>query len=180
MGAISNGLELLNMAQRGSSPELELISDSIQNATTRLRFFRITFGAVSEDQGMSRAEILSVLKEMDKLQKQSIRWDSQAEFSRRRVKLIFLLIMCLETALPWGGEIRIEDCDGGVHLTGLSERLKIDDELWSALWRGHSQVPITSARVHFAIAMAEIAAQAARLSVTQDHAALRLSLRFAV
>lgn len=179
MGAIGNGLELLNMTQGKPGPEMDLIAESIENATTRLRFYRITFGAVSEDQSMSQAEILSVLGALDKLQKQSIIWTSQTELSRRKVKLAFLLIMCLETALPWGGEIRVEDCEGGLAFVGLSERLKIDDDLWAALASGCAEVPVTSARIHFALAMAEIAAQGATLDIVQDRSALRLSLRFA-
>lgn len=176
MGAIGNGLELLNMTQGSTGPEMDLIAESIENATTQLRFFRITFGAVSDDQAMGQAEILSVLGALDKVQKQSIIWNSHAEMSRRRVKLAFLLIMCLETALPWGGEIRIEDCAEGVCLLGVSERLKIDEDLWTALAQGHSDMPITSARIHFALAMAEVAAQQVKLSISQDRSALRLVL----
>jgi len=178
MGAIGNGLELLNMGQIHHGPEMDLIAESIQSAMTRLRFYRITFGAVSDEQGMSQAEINSVITAIDKLQKQSISWNSRVELSRRRVKLAFLLIMCLETALPWGGEIRIEDCEGGLTLVGVSERLKIEDELWSALALGHSDAPITSARIHFALAISEIAAQHCRLSIVHDRSALRLSLQF--
>ncbi|MCC5967714.1 MAG: histidine phosphotransferase [Natronohydrobacter sp.] len=178
MGAIGNGLELLNMAQGSHGPELDLIAESIQSATTRLRFYRITFGTVAADQGMSRAEILSVLAALEKLQKQSIHWNSQAELSRIKVKLAFLLIMCLETALPWGGEIRIEDCDGGLSLVGISERLKIDDDLWTALAQGHSDAVITSARIHFALAMTEITKQGVSLSIMQDRSAMHLSVRF--
>jgi histidine phosphotransferase ChpT len=50
IGAINNGLELLNMS--GASPigpEMQLICDSVKSASARIRFFRIAFGAASDD-----------------------------------------------------------------------------------------------------------------------------------
>lgn len=41
IGAINNGLELLNMAGTGAAPgpELELIGQSVESASARIRFF---------------------------------------------------------------------------------------------------------------------------------------------
>jgi histidine phosphotransferase ChpT len=50
IGAINNGLELLNMS--GASPvgpEMQLICDNVKSASARIRFFRIAFGAASDD-----------------------------------------------------------------------------------------------------------------------------------
>jgi histidine phosphotransferase ChpT len=45
IGAIGNGMELmaLSSGQEQSSPELDLISQSVENANARIRFFRIGF-----------------------------------------------------------------------------------------------------------------------------------------
>lgn len=40
IGAINNGLELLGMSDTPEGPELELISESVGNASARIRFFR--------------------------------------------------------------------------------------------------------------------------------------------
>ena len=178
MGAISNGLELLAMAENGKGPELDLIAQSIQSATTRLRFFRLAFGPVSADQKMARAEICSVLQALEQVNRHSYTWACTRDLSRRDVKLVFLLIMCLESALPWGGEIRITDNADGVELLGLSERIKIDDELWSALASGTETGTMTSARVQFALATCEIMARNTRVAVTENSGALRIALHF--
>ncbi|MEO1362985.1 MAG: hypothetical protein AAFU86_04320 [Pseudomonadota bacterium] len=60
IGAINNGLELLNMAGASDGPEMELISESVENASARIRFFRMAYGAAS-DQPVGRAEVVSIL-----------------------------------------------------------------------------------------------------------------------
>lgn len=178
MGAISNGLELLELAQNPHGPELALISQSIDSATARLRFYRIAFGTVYPEQMISRAEVLSVLTAVGQHQKQSFVWDSTATLSRRQVKLVFLLIMCLETALPWGGSIRIRDTEGGLELAAASERMKIEDVLWTPLAQHRPAESISASKIQFAVVVAELAAQNAAISVMEEPCVLRLSVTF--
>ena len=63
IGAIGNGVELLQMAPRDSAAELDLITDSVDNAAARIRFFRVAFGAAG-DQMMGRAEVISILSDL--------------------------------------------------------------------------------------------------------------------
>ena len=42
IGAIGNGVELIGLTENTSSPELALISESVDNANARIRFFRVT------------------------------------------------------------------------------------------------------------------------------------------
>ena len=44
-------------------PEMQLICDSIKRASARIRFFRIAFGAASDDP-VVRNEVTSILTEM--------------------------------------------------------------------------------------------------------------------
>ena len=64
IGAIGNGVEILTMsASVGSSPELDLIADSVHHTNARIRFFRIAYGAASMDNVIGRQEVISVLPE---------------------------------------------------------------------------------------------------------------------
>jgi histidine phosphotransferase ChpT len=45
LGAIGNGVELLAMSGTAPGPEMDLISQSVENANARIRFFRVAFGA---------------------------------------------------------------------------------------------------------------------------------------
>lgn len=179
MGAIGNGLELLELSQTTSGPELELISQSIASATARLRFYRIAFGTVSAEQMISRGEILSVLSELGKHQKQNFYWENSADLLRRQVKLTFLLIMCLEAALPWGGDIHVRDVPLGLELLASSERVKIDDGLWAAVAERRPCESMSSAKIQFAAAIAELIGQSAGITVQEEQSGLRLTVAFA-
>ena len=49
------------------------------------------------------------------------------------MKLAFLLIQCLECALPYGGVIRVDHMDGKWLLHGKAERMKIEPPVWEML-----------------------------------------------
>ena len=64
LGAIGNGVELLEMSSAGASPEMALISESVASANARIRFFRIAFGAAGSGGSVAAAEIRSILAAM--------------------------------------------------------------------------------------------------------------------
>jgi len=61
LGAIGNGIELLGLAGTTSGEEMALVTDSVENATAKLKFLRLAFGDASMDQVVSRKEILTTL-----------------------------------------------------------------------------------------------------------------------
>jgi hypothetical protein len=108
IGAIGNGVELLTM-ESGSAvrPELALISASVANANARIRLFRIAFGAATGDQRIARNEVLSILTDLGHAGRITYAWTSHGDLSRREVRLVFLLVLCLETVLPYGGRVEV-------------------------------------------------------------------------
>lgn len=107
VGAIGNGVELMTMEAGVMTPELALISESAAHAQARIRFFRISFGAASPDQRIARSEVLSVLADLSRGGRITFGWTSEADLARQEVRLVFLLLQCVETALAYGGEVRI-------------------------------------------------------------------------
>jgi len=159
MGAIGNGVELMQLVTSTPSPELSLIAESTDSATARLRFYRIAFGIVSAGQLISHPEVLSVLNALQAHQKHRVIWNCQTNLTRQQIKLMFLLLMCMETAIPWGGDIEINSVQTGVQLVARSDRLRIDDRLWAALHAGGLVEDLTSATIQFALAGTEIVTQ---------------------
>ena len=53
LGAIGNGVELLSLSGVRAESELSLIARSVESANTKIRFFRIAFGATTADQLVS-------------------------------------------------------------------------------------------------------------------------------
>ncbi|MGR3759460.1 histidine phosphotransferase family protein [Roseobacteraceae bacterium NS-SX3] len=150
VGAINNGLELLGMSGAMAGPELELISDSVANANARIRFFRIAFGSASA-QDLGRAEIVSVLDDIGKGGRMKYQWAPLEGTRRDETRLAFLAALCLETALPYGGTIKVFCADGKWTVTGEGAKLNVDDDLWARISGGTSNAQVTPALVQFAM-----------------------------
>ena len=176
IGAISNGVELLMMDGKSSSPELSLIVDSVANATARIRFFRVAFGAPgASEHRIARAEVVNILGDLTRGARLSMDWQSPTDLSRREVKLAFLAILCLESAMPHGGTLLIERGESRWTLRGDAARLRIDPDLWELLSNPSAHVDIGPAQVHFALLRDEIVRQHRRLSVEVSETVVRLS-----
>jgi len=152
LGAIGNGIELLLMSGLSGAPEIALISESVENANARVRFFRIAFGAASDGQMTGRAEIVSILDGITKGGRLTIDWMPTGDCLRSEVKLVFLVLQCFETAMPFGGTVTVKTTDNGWAIKGRAERLKPDQSLWSAFDGDNPGDALNSSTVHFALA----------------------------
>ncbi|MDJ1008677.1 MAG: histidine phosphotransferase family protein [Paracoccaceae bacterium] len=151
LGAIGNGVELLSMSPQGSSPEIALIAESVENANARIRYFRVAFGAAGSEASLGRAEVADILKDLTKGGRIGIEWDAAGTLNRVDVKLAFLLILCLETAMPWGGQIHVGSDAGRWFIGATAQKLKIDAGLWELMANPGADVEITAAQVQFAL-----------------------------
>src|SRR5690606_31609175 len=79
-------------------------------------------------------------------------WQIDGDSARREVKLAFLLLLCLETAMAWGGRIVVQREGDAWTLQGTAERLSFGENLWTLLSQPEAPVDLTSAQVHFALA----------------------------
>ncbi len=176
IGAIGNGIELLMMDGGGRSPELALIVDAVANANARIRFFRVAFGASgSSEQRIGRAEVTGILTDLTRGGRLSIDWQTPADLSRREVKLAFLSIQCLETAMPQGGIVRAEKGDTRWTVRGEAGRLKVEPDLWEMLSNPAARIDLSPGQVHFALLREELARQHRRLTVDIRDGEVRMS-----
>ncbi|MEM8632166.1 MAG: histidine phosphotransferase family protein [Pseudomonadota bacterium] len=153
LGAIANGVELLEMSGAMSSPEMTLIAESVSHANARVRYFRIAFGAAESGQAVGFSEVQSVLSDMTRGARLKFQWRAVGEQPRQAVKLSFLLLMCFESAYPFGGTIDVTEAGGSWRITGIAEKAKIDAEHWTLLEAADPDLSaISAARVHFALA----------------------------
>ena len=151
LGAIGNGVELLEMGGVGDSPEMELISESVSNANARVKFFRLAFGTSSDEATVGRSEITQLLASSARGGRLSYYWAVEGPQLRREVRAVFLLLMCFETAMPQGGDIHIARTGDRWELTSEADRIRIDSELWDSLTEGGRQGSFTPAQVQFAL-----------------------------
>lgn len=175
VGAINNGLELLGMANALEGPELELISDSVNNANARIRFFRVAFGAAGE-QDLGRAEVSSVLEDVSKGGRIKYSWDTAEPAARRDVRIAFLCGLCMESALPYGGTVEISREDSSWFVRAQGRKLNPDPQVWSVFETNDVPAEITPALVQFAL-LPQLAQEAGR-KITFEQDDTQLMLRF--
>ncbi|OWY05203.1 histidine phosphotransferase [Thioclava sp. NG1] len=166
IGAIGNGVELLTMTSEAPGPEVELISQSVAAANARVKFFRLAFGRAGPDQQLSEAEITGLLGEVSAQSRVEYDWRAPGETPRAEVKLALLAMLCLETALPFGGDIRAMPCGDGWMITARAEKARPDRAAFAAL--DGEPLDLTPTRVQFALLPREAARQGRRLDWSVD------------
>ncbi|MEX0366851.1 MAG: histidine phosphotransferase family protein [Ruegeria sp.] len=175
IGAITNGLELLDMAGGVQGPEMELISDSVDNAGARIRFFRIAYGA-SGEQSLGRSEVAGLLGDLSRTGRVKTHWGPVDAKPRSEIKLAFLALQCCETAMPFGGTVEVACDEGRWSVTGTADKLNIDPDLWQGLSKPGSGAAITPALVQFML-LPDVAAEMNR-RVRVETTATQLTIRF--
>ncbi len=175
LGAIGNGVELLAMTSAGSGPEVALITESVANANARIRFFRLAFGSAQGGGVVPLTEVRSILADMTRGGRTAIDWQIAGDLPRARVKLAFLALQCLETALPWGGQITVRDSGTGWRAEARAERLLVDDALWANLAAHRPDPGIAPAQVQFALLPVDAAHQGGRVGYDRGEKTLAIS-----
>jgi len=150
IGAINNGIELIEMSVPSLGPEMALISESVTNASARIRFFRIAFGAAGV-QLLGRPEVTSILKDVYAGSRLSVAWGPLEPQERRMIRLTFLALMCMETGMPYGGRIEVARRGDAIVVTGYADKFKIDNELWGALDTSAPANDLRPAHVQFGL-----------------------------
>lgn len=109
VGAINNGLELL---EEGGADEdaMRLIKTSARNASARLQFARIAFGAAgSAGMQIDTGDAESVATAFLANEKPELEWrGTRALLPKNKVKLLLNLILIANAAIPRGGKITVE------------------------------------------------------------------------
>ena len=150
VGAIGNGVELIGMGG-STGPELELISDSVGNANARIRYFRVAFGLASPEQMVGVREIRAILSDLAIGGRVSYEWDVERDVPRQELRAVFLALMCLESALPYGGFLSISKVEGRWQMSAEGRKIAVEENLWADLTRVHRTVEITPGRVQFGL-----------------------------
>ena len=152
IGAIGNGVELLQMAGVGNSAELSLISESVENANGRIRLFRVAFGAAAPGQTIARREVEGILAPMGTSRGIGFHWPLETDILRDEARLVFLLLLCCESAMPRGGRVTVETGSETIKITCEAERLRIEHDAWQLLEEPMTALPAPS-DIHFPLSL---------------------------
>jgi len=176
LGAIGNGLELMELAGHKAGPEVALIAQSVAAAKARLQFLRVAFGAAAPAHRMGGADVATIVAEHFAGGRTRLDWPALSELGRDEAKLAFLALMCLETALPFGGRIAVWHSAEGWRMEGRATRLRQLGALWDVAAGTAAPAGIGAPLVQFAL-LPEAARQVRRqVIVTQDTGKITLEV----
>ncbi|MGJ8605273.1 MAG: histidine phosphotransferase family protein [Marivita sp.] len=134
IGAISNGLELVGMGGASpGGPEMSLIQQSCDNATSLIRFFRIAFGSYCDTPMISDREARQTVTDHYAGTRITADWQIDGDVPRNVVQLGYLSALCLEAALPLGGQLIIDQHGHDIVATARADTLRTDAAVWGLL-----------------------------------------------
>ncbi|GEO16080.1 histidine phosphotransferase ChpT [Microvirga aerophila] len=183
VGAIVNGLEVLEDDSDSSMREfaLDLIQKSAKQASARLQFARLAFGAAgSAGASIDLGDAEQVARGLFQDDKISFSWSApRLLFPKNRVKLLLNLIMIAITAIPRGGSISAnvsgdaEKCEFIIKSKGLNARIPAHSE---ALLAGDSESGTVDAhgiQVYYAGMVARASDMTIAFSIDGDEVTIR-------
>ncbi len=183
VGAIVNGLEVLEDDNDASMREfaLELIQKSAKQASARLQFARLAFGAAgSAGAAIDLGDAEQVARGLFQDDKISFAWSApRLLFPKNRVKLLLNLIMIAITAIPRGGSISVsvsgdaDRCEFIIASKGLNARIPAHSE---ALLAGDSESGTVDAhgiQIYYAGLIARASGMTVAFSIDGDEVTIR-------
>lgn len=178
LGAIRNGLELLEMsAPEGEAPaELQLISDSLETALARLRYFRLAFGPADARSRQPFAEAIQATDAMF-AGRFTVTWETRGlDMLRPVARLIYLAILCLEKSLPVGGCVRIAVADDATAELTVEGRRTAPPAAWTHVTEGDPIDELRADCVQFALLRRALVETGQRLTATFTETGAELHL----
>lgn len=175
VGAIANGVELLELTGKADGPELALINESVENARRRIKTFRIAFGGAAPGQTVSAAEIRELTSPGPDGRRLEVDWPVTADLPRYDAKAVFLALMCLESALPRGGQVTVRPAPHGWQVTAAAERMRVEPAHWHILEGGPLPADLTSNAVHFALFAREMARRGQEIGLSRSETTISLA-----
>lgn len=109
VGAIGNGVELLNEIQPEAGDELQLIGQSAQTASATLQFYRLAFGAASAGEPYALAKCQKIIAGKFHRERAMLDWPPQTgDITRASARLLANLMLIALSTLPRGGSVKVK------------------------------------------------------------------------
>jgi histidine phosphotransferase ChpT len=182
VGAINNGLELL---EEGGSDEdaMRLIKASAANASARLQFARISFGAAgSAGMMIDTGDAESVATAFFKNEKPDLEWrGARWLLPKNKVKLLLNLLLIANGCIPRGGRIGVElsgtDAAPVLTLTAAGPMLRVPPKFLELHGGGRPEEPIDahSVQPYYTLLLAREAGMTIGIRASADEIVLTAS-----
>ncbi|WCK01627.1 histidine phosphotransferase ChpT [Agrobacterium tumefaciens] len=175
VGAINNGLELLD--EGGTDDDaLDLIRTSALNASVRLKFARLAFGASgSAGASIDTGEAEKAAQDFAAAEKKAeVSWNGpRAIVPKNRVKLLLNLFLVAYGAIPRGGNVDVllenPDGDARFEITVKGRMMRVPAK-FAEIYEGRLEeaVDAHSVQPYYTLLLAEEASMAVEYKVHED------------
>jgi histidine phosphotransferase ChpT len=177
MGAIGNGLELMQMSGGRTGAEVNLISESLDNALAKLKFFRVAFGP-ADPQARQSFEEAAQITDAAFQGRFTVTWQAEGkDMPRPMARMLYLAILCLEKSLPMGGELRINSAEDAARMSVEGRRTSPPELLWAHVRDGRPVPDLRSDGVQFALLRRALDGAQAAFDVRFTESGATLDLR---
>jgi histidine phosphotransferase ChpT len=134
VGAVNNGVELLDEAGVGDGEALDLIAGSAETAAARLRLYRLALGAAGGQAGVAPADGRAALEGWFRSGTVRLEWSVDLSAPPAGlVKVILLTALLAEESLPRGGVVRVQGDDRGVSVSAIGTGAALRPEMLEVL-----------------------------------------------
>lgn len=177
VGAIVNGLEVLDDARNADDREfaLDLIRKSARNASARLQFCRLAFGAAgSAGAQIDTGDAENMTRGFLEDEKTKVAWNLARTLQpKNRVKLLLNMLIIAQQTIPRGGTLTVDAQGSGdasgfrIRAAGLNARLpqNIADQLAG---RHHGAIDAHAVQPYYTRLLAHASGLSASLSMDGD------------
>ena len=107
IGAINNGLELIEIKGDQVGSEMRLIEQSCAAASARIQFFRIAYGAALDGQIISNRETVQIINGAIQSNRLAVLWRPKGDFPRREIQLAFCFCNVSKPRCPMAGQFML-------------------------------------------------------------------------
>lgn len=146
VGAINNGVELIEESGlAGSEDAFDLVSESAEIASRRLKMFRLAFGAAGAQDTLGLGDIRAVIEGWFRGGKVRFVWSAASfpETPRGFMKVLLCAVLLADEAMPQGGALTLTAGSGGVRLAGEGRAASVREEVRTALEGGSVEDDLT-------------------------------------
>ncbi len=182
VGAVGNGVELMQEIAPEMSEEMGLIGDSARAAAAVLEFHRIAFGAAAAGERIGVSRLRRIAGARFARERAALDWpeaETGAQASRAAGRLLFDMLLVCAGALPRGGDLRVRARFGAsgaadLEVIAQSDALRMTDAARAWLdGTAAAQTP-TAGEVHLPVTRLNAQACGAALTTTIGDAEVRL------
>jgi histidine phosphotransferase ChpT len=153
IGAVGNGVELVELAGKTLGQEGELVKASVNAAAAKLKLFRIAYGQFHSEEILHAAEISAVQTAWNITGRIQVDF-ALHEIPKTDMKIYLSILQSIQVAMPQGAKVVVKITEGRKIVHAVGAKVTYDETLWSALTNKDIAPNIQPNNVQFAILQA--------------------------